>query len=130
MNNIMLKSAALAVSLALAGGAAYANVKGEWPSFSRVDQNRDGYVDTQEVQSIQDADLNISNADSDGDGRINRSEYTAAMHLNNNPEDSLGTGKVNGNADSRSRSSDPGNAGSGNISSNPESSSTSGSPAR
>lgn len=131
--NALIKTAALAVSLSLAG-IAHANVKAEWPSFNRVDQNRDGYIDEQEVQSSRNfGDLNIRSADSDGDGKVNRSEYATAMHLNNNPEDSLGTG---GDAGSPGRSGNSGSSGSagsagpGNSSGDTTTDSTSGSISR
>lgn len=110
--NALIKTAAFAVSLSLAG-IAHANVKAEWPSFNRVDQNRDGYIDEQEAQSSRNlGDLNIRSADSDGDGKVNRSEYATAMHLNNNPEDSIGAG---GQAGSQGRSGNSGSSGSAGV---------------
>lgn len=106
MNSLIKTTAALAVSLSLAG-IAHANVKAEWPSFNRVDQNRDGFIDEQEAQSAQNlSDFNLRSADSNRDGKVNPSEYTTAMHLNNNPEDSIGAGSNAG-----SHGSGPGNAG-------------------
>ena len=118
--NILMKTAALAVSALALAGVAHANVKAEWPSFNRVDSNRDGYIDQQEAQSTRNLELNVKSADSDGDGKVSRSEYSAALHLNNNPEDSLGTGNAPGSA-----GRDSGNR--GNTSGAPESSSTEGS---
>lgn len=85
--NFLMKTTVLAVSTLALTGIAQANVKAEWPSFNRVDSNRDGYIDEQEARAAQ--ELNIKGADSDRDGKINRAEYSAAVHLNNNPEDSL-----------------------------------------
>lgn len=122
--NSLIKTTVLAVSLSLVG-VAHANVKAEWPSFNRVDQNRDGFIDEQEAQSAQNlSDFNLGSADSDRDGKVNRSEYTTAMHLNNNPEDSIGAGSNAG-----SQGSGPGNTGGSRNAGSTGAGGTSGNPA-
>lgn len=59
------------------GGAGSATVREGWPSFSQLDQDGTGFITQQEAASV--SDLNFMSADTDGDGRLSRSEYEAAM---------------------------------------------------
>lgn len=46
-------------------------------SFSDLDKNGNGYVDADEAEGV--AGLDVKAADTDGDGRLSRTEFEAAM---------------------------------------------------
>lgn len=46
-------------------------------SFSDLDKNSDGYVDSTEAADV--TGLDMSSADTDGDGKLSRTEFEAAM---------------------------------------------------
>ena len=66
-----------AVALAAAAPLAAAVQQTEaMPSFSSVDEDKDGYISVQEASTV--PAIQFSSADKDGDRRLSPDEYTAA----------------------------------------------------
>jgi Ca2+-binding EF-hand superfamily protein len=69
----------IVAALALAAGQAFAAKSNDDPGFNKLDRNNDGYLSRTEAARNSYLRKNFKAADTDGDGKLSRSEYLKVM---------------------------------------------------
>jgi Ca2+-binding EF-hand superfamily protein len=74
-----VKTILLASALALAAGSAFAEKANTDPGFNALDRNNDGWLTRAEARKNPYLSKNFKAADTDGDGKLSRTEYLKVM---------------------------------------------------
>ena len=74
-----VKTILIASALALAAIPAFAAKSSDDPGFNKLDKNNDGYLSRAEAAKNSYLRKNFKAADTDGDGKLSRTEYLKVM---------------------------------------------------
>ena len=74
-----IKPILIASALALAAAPAFAAKSSDDPGFNKLDKNNDGYLTRSEAAKNPYLRKNFKAADTDGDGKLSRTEYLKVM---------------------------------------------------